>query len=141
MTGDGALAWSVLRCSGDYRAAWRAHAAPPAYEDGAPFPVRIRTEADRAAEAPWGLLAWSDPDGGSASAFFAEAPMLDGTGAASAPPLLPLLADAGASVEGLRLCDGALMLKVCIPTAEGRPSRASWPLKLSGGESRFATGV
>ena len=38
--------------------------------------------------------------------------MLDGTGAASAPPLLPLLADADASVEGLRLCDGALMLKV-----------------------------
>ena len=28
------------------------------------------------------------------------------------PPLLPLLADAGATVEGLRLDDGALVLKV-----------------------------
>ena len=112
MTGDGALAWSHLRCSRDYREAWRAQAAPPVYEGGTPFPVRVRTGTDRAAEAHWRLLAWEDPDGGSASAFFADAPMLDGAGSASAPPLLPLLTDAGATVEGLRLDDGALVLKV-----------------------------
>ena len=38
--------------------------------------------------------------------------MLDGVGSASSPPLLPLLADAGASLEGLRLADGVLVLKV-----------------------------
>ena len=41
-----------------------------------------------------------------------SSPMLDGSGSALAPPLLPLLADAGASIAGLRLADGALMLKV-----------------------------
>ena len=110
--GDGALAWSVLRCSRDYRKAWRRHAGSPGFEDGAPFPVRVPTGADRAAEAQWGLLAWEDPDGHAASAFFAGTRMLDGEGSASAPPLLPLLAQAGAAVEGLRLGDGALVLKV-----------------------------
>ena len=38
--------------------------------------------------------------------------MLDGTASASAPPLLPLLADAGAMLEGLRLRNGVLVLKV-----------------------------
>ena len=111
-TGDGAQAWSVLRRSRDYRAAYEAQAAPPVREDGAPFPVRVQSEADRAAQAHWRLMAWEDPDGDAASAFFADAPMLDGAGSASAPPLLPLLADARASVSGLRLADGALVLKV-----------------------------
>ena len=112
MTGDGAQAWSYLRCSRDYRAAWRARAAPPVYEDGAPFPVRVRAQADLLAEAHWRLMAWEAPDGGSVSAFFADAPMLEGSGSPSAPPLLPLLTDAGGTVEGLRLDDGALVLKV-----------------------------
>ena len=108
---DGPRAWAFLRCDRHYRAAWRENAAPPAYED-TPFPVRIRSEADLAAEGPWRLLTWEDPDGGSACPFLADAPMLEGVGSARATPLLPLLADAGATVEGLRLADGVLVLKV-----------------------------
>ena len=108
---DGAWAWAFLRCDRHYRAAWRENAAPPAYED-APYLVRIRSEADFAAEGSWRLLAWEDPDGGSASPFFADAPMLEGVGSPCATPLLALMADAGATVEGLRLADGVLVLKV-----------------------------
>ena len=111
---DTPRAWAYLRCDPAYRAAWREAAAPPRYEPDAPFPVRIQSAADRAALADWSLLAWEDPfdEEGPLSAFFADVPMLDGTGAAGSPPLLPLLADAGATLEGLRLADGALVLKV-----------------------------
>ena len=108
---DGPWAWAFLRCDRHYRAAWRENAVPPAFED-APFPVRTRSEADLAAEGPWRLLAWEDPDGGSTTPFFADAPMFEGVGSLCAPPLLVLLADADATVEGLRLADGVLVLKV-----------------------------
>ena len=93
-TGDGALAWSYLRSTAT---------SPPVYDDGAPCPVRVRAQADLLAETHWRLLAWENPDGEAASAFSADAPMLEGSGSASAPPPLPLLTDAGATVEGLRL--------------------------------------
>lgn len=111
---DPPRAWSFLRCDPAYRAAWRDQAAPPAYERDTPFPVRVQAAADRAAVADWSLLAWQDPlaKAGPLSAFFSDVPMLDGTGSASAPPLLPLLARAGATVEGLRLTNGVLILKV-----------------------------
>ena len=92
-TGDGATAWACLRLSGDYRAAWNEHAARPRYEDGAPFLLRIRCDADRIAERDWSLMAWEDPEGDAASAFFAEAPMLEGEGSAAATPLLPMVAE------------------------------------------------
>ena len=111
-TGDGATAWACLRLSRDYRAAWNEHAARPRYEEGAPFPLRIRCDADRIAERDLSLLAWENPDGDALSAFFADAPMLEGEGSAAATPLLPMLEAAGAHVEGLRLDDGALILKV-----------------------------
>ena len=107
----GARAWAYLRCDRDYHAAWRARASSPEYED-APFPMRVQSAGDRAALVAWRLLAWEDPDGDAASAFFADAPMLEGEGSVSAVPLLPLLADAEASLEGLRLGDGSLVLKV-----------------------------
>ena len=111
---DPPRAWSYLRCDPAYRAEWRERAAPPVYEPGTPFPVRIQSEADLAALARWDLLAWQDPfeDGGPLSAFFSGVPMLDGTGSASAPPLLSQLAEAGSRLEGLRLADGVLILKV-----------------------------
>ena len=111
MNGDGARAWDYLQCDPDYRAGWREAALPPAWED-APFPLRIQAQADLAALGSWRLLAWEDPFGGAASAFFADVPMLDGAGSQRAPPLLPLLRKAGAAVEGLRLRDGGLVLKV-----------------------------
>ena len=91
---DPPRAWSFLRCDPAYRAAWRDQAAPPAYERDTPFPVRIQSAADRAAVADCSLLAWQNPLAKVCplSAFFSDVPMLDGTGLASAAPLLPLLA-------------------------------------------------
>ena len=113
---DPPRAWSYLRRDPAYRAEWRERAAPPEYEPGTPFPVRIQSEAHLAPLRRWDLLAWQDPfeDGGPLSAFFACVPMLDGAGSASAPPLLPQLAGAGAGarIEALRLSDGVLVLKV-----------------------------
>ena len=114
MTAGGrALVWPLLRCDRNYRAAWRGNAVPPQYEEGAPFPVRIRSPADLPAGEDWGMLAWQDPYDacGPASPFWCDAPMLEGVGSFAAPPLLPMLADAGATLEGLRLGDGALILK------------------------------
>ena len=111
-TGDGATAWACLRRARDYRAAWSRHAARPAYEDSTPFPVRIRSGADRIAEGDWSLFSWEDPDGDVVSAFFCDVPMLEGEGSAVAQPLLAMLDAGGAQVEGLRLGDGALVLKV-----------------------------
>ena len=108
--GDLARAWALLRLDRDYRAAWRIHAATPVYEPGTAFPVRVRSQADRIAARDWSLLAWADPDGHAVSAFF-DTPMLDGEGSATRPPLMPMLQAAGARIEGLRLDDGALVLK------------------------------
>ena len=109
--GDLAGAWALLRLDREYRAAWRTHAAPPVYEDGTPFPVRIRSGADRIAERDWSLLTFENPDGDAVSAFF-DTPMLEGEGSATATPLLAMLEAAGARIEGLRLGDGAPVLKV-----------------------------
>ena len=115
----GAHAWAYLRRNSGYREAWAAHAAPPRFED-ADIPIRLQTEADLLAEAGWGLLAWEDP-GAEAwrSPFWSGIPMLVGEPDPDPwpdpwpdpAPLLPLLASAGARVEGLRLLDGRFVLK------------------------------
>ena len=107
-----AVAWEFLRRNARYREAYGYEARAPAFEPG-PFPVRIQSEADRAA-APFALLSFENPDAtaGAGFPFFAEAPMLEGELVAGARPLLPLLARAGACVEGLRLLDGGLILKI-----------------------------
>ena len=111
----GAHAWAYMRRNPGYREAWAAHAAPPRF-DRADIPIRLQTEADLKAKAEWALLAWEDP-GAEAwrSPFWSDVPMLVGEpdpdpwpGPA---PLLPLLADAGARVEGLRLLNGRFVLK------------------------------
>lgn len=109
---DAALAWEYLRRSPDYCTVWEAYASPHAFED-APFPIRVQGETDLAA-ARFALLAWQEPlhGGGTASPFWAVAPMLEGELVEGARPLLPLLARAGACIDGLRLCDGALVLKI-----------------------------
>ena len=99
--GDGARAWAYLRRNPDYRSAWAEHAARPAFEDGAPFPVRVRGEADRAARR-LALPAWQDRDaGGAVSPFFAEAPTPEAELPPGArPPAVPAGAT-GARIEGL----------------------------------------
>ena len=136
-TGDGIRAWLFLRRVEDYRAAWAEHAgqatpgADPASEpggeapdrkpvpgaipepDGQAFPIRVQTRADLEA-ARFDLLAWQDPcgKGGPASPFWVQDGMAEAVVAPGAEPLAELVAAGGGSVEGLRLLDGGLVLKI-----------------------------
>ena len=105
-------AWKYLRRNPAYVEARRA-AAEPAPEEPAPFPLRAQTAADREAAA-WGLLAWEDPDGetGPASPFWADAPMLEAVPSPEAPALVEMLKEPEVRLSGLRLDDGAAVLRV-----------------------------
>ena len=111
----GAHAWAYLRRDPRYCAAWAAQAGAARFEAGA-FPLRVQTEADLVAS-EWSLLAWEDPGAAAwRSPFWCGIPMLVGEPDPEPwpdpAPLLPLLAEAGAVVEGLRLLDGHFVLKV-----------------------------
>jgi len=108
---DGARAWAYLKRSPDYRAAWAEHAARPAFEAGAAFPVRVQGETDRAA-LRFAMLAWQDPDAGAISPFWEEAPMLAAELLPGGRPLAALAGETGATVEGLRLEGGTLVVKI-----------------------------
>ena len=114
-TGNGVLAWMVLRQVVEYREAWRRHGAAAgvsvAPEPG-PFRIRIQTGADLAAER-FEMFAWEDPwkADGPASAFWRQDGMPEGVLEPGAAPLAGLVGDRG-SVEGLRLLDGDLVLKI-----------------------------
>ena len=114
-TGDGVLAWMVLKQVGEYREAWDRHGASAgvsaALEPG-PFRIRIQTEADLEADR-FEMLAWEDPwkADGAASAFWRQDGMPEGLLEPGAEPLVELVGDRG-SVEGLRLLDGDLVLKI-----------------------------
>ena len=112
MADGNATAWAFMRCVRAYREAWKERAQAPAFEPG-PFPIPIQSAADLLASVPWRILAWENPFAkhGPASAFW-DLPMLAGEGSATAPPLLPFLAAAGARVDGLRLRSGELVLKI-----------------------------
>ena len=109
----GALAWAAMRRDPAYRAAW-AEEAGPVRREPAPFPLRIQTRADLRAARQWSLLAWADPSA-RPSPFWAGVPMLvaepDPDPWPDPTPLLGLLAEAGAGVEGLRLMSGRIVLK------------------------------
>ena len=47
-----------------------------------------------------------------ASPFLAGERMLEGEGSAHAPPLVPILESVGARIDGLRLLDGTLIVKI-----------------------------
>lgn len=111
----GALAWAAMRRDPGYRAAWAAQAGAPRFE-AADFPLRVQTAADLGAAAEWSLLTWEDPrTADRRSPFWAGVPMLVGEPDPDPwpdpTPLLPLLAEAGARVEGLRLMNGRFVLK------------------------------
>ena len=107
-------AWGVLRGLRAYRAAWESLAEAPVFEDGTAFPVRIQSEADLAARDPWRIEAWENSFArdGPASPFWAGEAMLEAEGSPMARPLLPFLAGVGARVDGLRLLDGTLVVKI-----------------------------
>ena len=105
--------WKLLRGLEAYQGAWEAHAGPPEYEE-APFLVRVQSEADLAARDPWRIEAWENPFArdGPASPFLAGGPMLEAEGSARAAPLAAFHAALGGRVDGLRLLDGTLIVKI-----------------------------
>ena len=115
-TGDGVRAWLFLRRVEVYRAAWRAQAGraagAPWFEPG-PFPIRIQTPGDAAA-GRFELLAWENPEDadGVASPFWIQEGMVEAVLEPEAEPLVGTVAAGGGSVEGLRLRDGGLVLKI-----------------------------
>ena len=112
-TGDGVLAWRMLRLVGEYEEAWTRHAAtgPPALEPG-PFRIRVQAETDLEA-ARFELLAWEDPHDadGPAAPFWRQDGMTEGFVDPGAPPLAAM-AEEGAAIEGLRLLCGDLVVKI-----------------------------
>ena len=112
-TGDGALAWRILRLVGDYGEAWARHGAgrPPAIEPGA-FRIRLQSEADLEA-ARFDMLAWEDPHDveGPVAPYWRQDGIPVGFLDPEAPPLA-VAAGAGSRVEGLRLLDGDLVIRI-----------------------------
>ena len=112
-TGDGVLAWRILRLVGDYEMAWARHGAgsTPALEPG-PFRIRIQSEADMEA-ARFELLAWADPHDaeGPVAPFWRQDAMPAGFLDPEAPPLA-VAVGVGSKIEGLRLLDGDLVVRI-----------------------------
>ena len=105
-------AWSFLKRNPEYIGDRENAGAVPAPEEPAPISIRSRTEADGKA-ASWGLLAWEDPfdEAGPSSPFWAEVPMLEAVPEPEAPALTDLMKAPGLRFSGLRLENGALILK------------------------------
>ena len=125
----GVRAWRYLRCHPDYRRDWGSLAGEGALERAA-FPLRTQSSADLEA-ARWGLFAWQDPfaESGPLSPFWTVAPtalaiVVPPEAAPEGAPLGEELAREGARPSGLRLADGALLLKVKEPgPGDGRAIR------------------
>ncbi len=110
----GACAWACMRRDSGYRAAWAARAGPARFEP-APFPLRVQTRADLAAT-DWGLALWENPhDDAWRTPFMPGMPVLvaepDPDPWPDPTPLLRMLGEADARLEGLRLLNGRFVLK------------------------------
>ena len=104
--------WHALRSDPGYRADWRAHGGAPAVVEAAGFALRAQTEADLEA-ALWGLLAWEAPRERSRfRPFWIDEKMLMAVVVEAGDPIGEIARATGMSVSGLRLLDGALVLKV-----------------------------
>ena len=109
---DPVRAWRFIRASKAYRDAWNRRRPQPGLPEWGPFPVRLRTGADTGA-LRWGMLAWEDPDAELPLApFWISAGVVDGEVSHGAAPLVRLAAEGGTTLAGLRLDDGALMLRI-----------------------------
>ena len=108
-------AWRRLMENPEYVADWRTNAGPSVRE-APPYVFRRQTAADLKA-GRWNLLAWEDPRYPQWAVFFrVDAPTVEARvadpGASGEHAWRRLVARAGARFAGLRLLDGALVLKV-----------------------------
>ena len=109
---DAERAWRRLRENPDYVADWRASAGRTVRE-APPHAIRRQTDADLKA-ARWNLLAWEDPRHPQwAELFWVDVAMVEARAAEPGEHAWRrLLHRVGATFTGLRLLDGALVLKV-----------------------------
>lgn len=104
--------WHALRSNPDYRADWRAYGGAPSVVESAGFALRAQTEADLEG-ARWGLLVWEDPRERSRfKPFWIDEGMLTAEVSERGDPMGAIARASGMTVTGLRLLDGALVLKV-----------------------------
>ena len=104
--------WHALRSKPDYEADWRAHGSAPSVVESAGFALRAQTEGDLDA-ARWGLLAWEDPrERSKFKPFWIDEKMLMAVVVEPGDPIGEIARATGMSVSGLRLLDGALVLKL-----------------------------
>ncbi len=104
--------WHALRSNPGYKADWRENGGAPPVVESVGFALRAQTEADLEA-ARWGLLAWEDPRERSRfKPFWIDGKMIEAAVVEPGYPIGMLARATGMSVSGLRLLDGALVLKV-----------------------------
>ena len=88
---------------------------PPRSRSSSPVPSRSASRRRGDLEAArFELLAWQDPwaEDGPASAFWVQSGMVEAVLEPDAEPLVSVVAAGGGTVEGLRLADGGLVLKI-----------------------------
>ncbi|MDE0695738.1 MAG: hypothetical protein OXH76_07890 [Boseongicola sp.] len=103
--------WHALRSDRDYKADWRAHGGAPSVPASAGFVLRVQSDADLKASR-WGLLAWEAPRERSAyKPFWIDGKMLVAEIVERGDTVRMLTRATGMQVSGLRLLDGALVLK------------------------------
>ena len=103
--------WHALRSDRGYKADWREQGCAPSVTASAGFALRVQTDADLKASR-WGLLAWEDPRERSAyKPFWIDGKMLVAEIVEPGDTVGMLARATGMQVSGLRLLDGALVLK------------------------------
>ena len=133
----GKRAWQFLMRNPGYVMDWWMWGAGTPPPQGAPFPVRTQTASETEEAALWGLLAWEDPLAGSgtASPFWSVAPTLEAVSVPGNAVFAELLETPDARLTGLRLRDGAMVLKA-------ERGDAAVQLRIADGESfDFSGGV
>ncbi|MCY4555143.1 MAG: hypothetical protein OXF79_01870 [Chloroflexi bacterium] len=104
--------WHALRSNPGYRADRCAHSGAPSVVESAGFALRAQCEADLEA-AHWGLLAWEDPRERSRfMPFWIDEKMLMAMVVEPGDTAAPIARETGMRASGLRLLDGAIVLKV-----------------------------
>lgn len=107
--------WHALRSNPDYKADWRVHGGAPSVVESAGFALRAQTEANLGA-ARWDLLAWEAPrERSKFKPFWADEGMIEAAVVEPGDSIAPvgmMERAIGMNVSGLRLLDGALVLKV-----------------------------